>query len=402
MTRTLEVYLNLKHVGTLTETNGKSLSFTYSDDVSTPISLSMPIENKTYNKNIVTPFFENLLPEGDIIKTIASVYLVSEKNPFSLLNIIGEDCAGAIHLSNKNIESKEFPYPKELSTDDFHSLLHKYDNGVPYYQKGMRLSLAGAQNKTTLILRDDIYYIPNFKFPSTHIIKFINPIAPNILLNEFFCTELAKSLGINVSSMEIKKSTNYLYLLIERFDRIKNNADIKRIHQEDFCQILSVKPTNKYQEEGGPSFIKIVDALKSYSSSPLDLILLAKISVYNYLIGNCDYHGKNLSLLHINNSYKLSPFYDLVSTRIYEELSHNMAMSINKKYDFDKINKQDIEKELTSWGLNGPKLLKKIVKDFKYIINNAKEIQLKENLLSESKEINNIIRIIEENYKKLT
>ena len=66
----------------------------------------------------------------------------------------------------------------------------------------------------------------------------------------------------------------------------------------------------------------------------------------------------------------MAPFYDIVSTYIYEDISKNMAMSINKKYDIDSINKEDIIKEFDSWNLNGKSILNLILNEFKDIIFN--------------------------------
>jgi serine/threonine-protein kinase HipA len=47
------------------------------------------------------------------------------------------------------------------------------------------------------------------------------------------------------------------------------------------------------------------------------------------LIGNCDAHGKNYSLLYDSPAPSLAPLYDLVSTAAYDELTTRLAMSID-------------------------------------------------------------------------
>jgi serine/threonine-protein kinase HipA len=51
--------------------------------------------------------------------------------------------------------------------------------------------------------------------------------------------------------------------------------------------------------------------------------------VFNWLIGNCDAHAKNFSLLYDGSMPALAPLYDLVSTTIYPELTHRLAMSVD-------------------------------------------------------------------------
>lgn len=146
MNRVLRVYLQNEYVGDLIEKNGKNLGFVYTESARIPISLSMPLSETKYHNPIVKPYFENLLPEGELLKLIASSYHVSPNNPFSLLQAIGEDCAGAINLieSETSLENK---IAKHFSKQEFLEMIECSYQDIVYYQKGMRLSLAGAQVK---------------------------------------------------------------------------------------------------------------------------------------------------------------------------------------------------------------------------------------------------------------
>lgn len=372
MIKTLKVYLGDDYIGDLIENNGQTLRFVYQDDAKEDISLKMPRSIKTYYHKTVYAFFENLLPEGDILELLAKGKGVSQNNPFSLLSVIGEDCAGAIHLHTDK-PTTTTKLPKVISDSEFNQIINNTSNARFIYQKGIRLSLAGAQDKTTVLIEDDKFYAPNFSHPSTHIVKFDNKQFPNILYNELFCTLLAGALGLATSQMELITKEGTPYLLIERFDRIKNSNGTKRLHQEDFCQLQTVISKNKHQKEGGPAFQNVINIINEYSHrSASDVLMIAKILVFNYLIGNCDYHGKNLSILHQTRS--LTPFYDLVSTIVYEHLSTNMAMAINKKYEIKEIGKQDIIAEINKWGIRGERMLTLILNDFKHIIKHAQEL----------------------------
>jgi serine/threonine-protein kinase HipA len=98
-------------------------------------------------------------------------------------------------------------------------------------------------------------------------------------------------------------------------------------------------PDQKYENEGGPSLAECCQILDKYSSQPiLDKQALVKWVIFNYFIGNADAHGKNLSLIRkIDGSIRLAPFYDLISTRVYPEISKKMAMKIGKETRFDWI-----------------------------------------------------------------
>lgn len=59
---------------------------------------------------------------------------------------------------------------------------------------------------------------------------------------------------------------------------------------------------------------------------------------FDFLMGNMDAHAKNFSLLHMGpDNIRLAPFYDLVCTRAYENLSQKLAMKIGSQNDINQI-----------------------------------------------------------------
>jgi len=123
---------------------------------------------------------------------------------------------------------------------------------------------------------------------------------------------------------------------------------VSRFHQEDCCQACGVKTDIKYEHDGGPGFKQIRDLLVKHARLPFeDIATLVKWGLYNYLIGNCDAHSKNLSLLHnMDGCISLAPAYDLISTTIYDgrfgsKLSRNMGMRVGLHENIDKVNAED-------------------------------------------------------------
>lgn len=98
---------------------------------------------------------------------------------------------------------------------------------------------------------------------------------------------------------------------------------------------------------------------------------------------------------------KLTPFYDLLSTSIYSELSTTMAMRINKIKDSKDVRKEDIIKEFDSWGLKGSLILTEILKDYKNILNNAVELINSMESKDNKEFLTKVYRIIEGNYNNL-
>jgi len=205
---------------------------------------------------------------------------------------------------------------------------------------GLRLSLAGAQDKIAVGLHGDKITLIKGTSPTTHILKPVIGDIKDSVHNELFCMRLAKLVGINVPATEIRYVNDTPYFLVERYDRVQDsNGKIRRLHQEDFCQALGIMPEIKYEREGGPGFARCQEVLRTHSAKPaVDQIALLERLIFNYLIGNSDAHGKNFSLLYSGgNKPKLAPAYDLLSTAVYPDLSVKMAMKIGGKYKPDDV-----------------------------------------------------------------
>lgn len=140
---------------------------------------------------------------------------------------------------------------------------------------------------------------------------------------------------------------SYRCLLFWRYDRsVDTDGNIERLHQEDFYQALGIPTRIKYQNEGSPGLADCFGLVRRAASAPgRDLIHLSNAVVFNYLVGNNDAHGKNFSLLYREvqggRVVELPPFYDLVSTVSYPELSPRMAMKIGGQYVPDKLRQND-------------------------------------------------------------
>ena len=205
-------------------------------------------------------------------------------------------------------------------------------------EDGVRLSLAGAQGKLALAIHGGAYFLPLEGSPSTHILKPASPHFSDLVENEFFCMKLAAAAGLDVAEVEIGIAGTHRFLQVRRYDRTGPESH-DRIHQEDFCQALGLPPDMKYQEEGGPNLKRCFELLRTISAAPgLDALQLFDAVVFNFLIGNCDAHGKNFSFLYdVEAGPRLAPLYDLVCTRAYPELSSSMAMRIGGEKDPSRL-----------------------------------------------------------------
>jgi serine/threonine-protein kinase HipA len=346
MARQLDVFLGSNKIGVLEQDDHGMLWFGYETkwlacDDAVPLSASLPLREERYRSKECRPFFAGLLPEETNRKLVARRYGVSEQNDFALLEQIGAECAGAVSLQ----QTGEMPRAGIASYRgiELRELEEKL-RGLPLTpllagEDGIRLSLAGAQGKAAVAIRDGAYLLPLDGSPSTHILKPDSERFPGLVENEFFCLRLAAALGLDVAPVNIKTAGTIRFLQVTRYDRrADGNEGWARIHQEDFCQALGIAPELKYQNEGGPGFKECFELIRGNSTTPaFDVLKLFDAVVFNFLTGNNDAHGKNFSFLYDGGETRLAPLYDLVSTELYPELSLRMAMKVGKEKEASRV-----------------------------------------------------------------
>lgn len=352
MTTGLLVRIDEDIVGRLWLDDKKHFCFQYDElwleNSRIPLSLSLLLRPDAYLDDESHPFFANLLPEEKIRAVIARNLGVSLNNDYGLLERIGGDCAGAVSLYSETGEPKrEAGTYRKLSLDELSTIISELpQRPLLAGEKGIRLSLAGAQKKLPIFYDEQNYHLGYGTAPSNYIIK---PAIENLdgtVENEAFCMALAHEIGLDVPQSFIHQHEETRVFVVKRFDRVVAGEGTKRLHQEDFCQALRIPPEYKYESEGGPSLAACFNLIRQNSiRSGKDVLSLLNWVIFNYLIGNSDAHGKNISLLLLPEGPMLAPFYDLLSTRIYAHygLAEGLAMKIGGENDPDAIQKKHWE-----------------------------------------------------------
>lgn len=327
------------------------------------ISQSLPAHAEPHEGPEVESFFGNLLPEGDVRSAVARALRISERNDYALLDAIGGDCAGALMLTRPDALIVETTAGGSLlPVDELRRMVTEAPSRpLLAGEHGMRLSLAGAQTKFALCKAGDSWVKPAPGAISTHILKPAIRDLPGSIENEAFCMTLAKRCGLGVPDCWIE-SDPPLYV-VERYDRIRDVATgrVKRLHQEDFCQALGVPSSNKYEAEGGPGLKACFDLVRRVSSDPTgDLLRLLDWVIFNFLIGNHDAHAKNLSLIYRGGQTRLAPFYDLISTAAYPNLSEKFAMRIGGAQTVRYMSMRDWRTFADDCGMTAPFLINRM------------------------------------------
>ena len=378
MAKSLDVYLHTEFVGHLTQDDGGQMVFQYAESwldkpAASPLSQSLPLRRERFSRNECRGYFGGILPEESKREIVARNLSISARNDYAMLERIGGECAGAVTFvpTGEPLPDTTHRY-RMLSSEQLAGVLRELPNRpLLAGDAGIRLTLAGAQDKLAVRVDDDEISLPLNGAPSTHILKPGGDRFEGVVANEALCMRLAAAIGIPTAEVEARTVDGMDYLLVERYDRFHRTAPgkepaLERLHQEDFCQAVGIVSEMKYQKEGGPSLKRCFALLREVSSTPdTDLDHLLDAVIFNYLVGNNDAHGKNFSLLYRSLGtdevqVSLSPLYDSLSTIYYPEISRTMAMKIGGEYSSEKVMARNFEQFAEEAGLAKPMVQKRV------------------------------------------
>jgi serine/threonine-protein kinase HipA len=347
----LHIFNDQEQVGSIS-TSDKGLSFAYHPyylkEGGYPISVSMPLRDEAFPENVTLPFFDGLLPEGEQRRELSDLLHISSTSTVKLLGALAGECVGNLiilddQMSIEQARADDGYVP--LSVSELEDLLRPQSATRTRFIAQRRLSLAGAQAKIGLFHKDNRWFATTGLSPTTHIVKPASLFDPSLLANEFLTMRLADACGLRVPASAVLKCGDFFGLALERFDRRRLGANVVRLGQEDFCQALSIMPGRKYENEGGPGYAALFTVTTEHTSPPLpNLHALLGIILFNFLVGNCDAHAKNFSLLRdpATGALSLAPAYDLLSTTYYgDRLLRSMAMAMGRHSNIDHIEGED-------------------------------------------------------------
>jgi len=385
--RSLGVWLNRIRIGTWSIDARGGHEFRYEESwlvhpQTRPVSLSLPLAEAgyTYRGDVVSAYFDNLLPDSsEIRQRIRSRYGAASLSAFDLLAEIGRDCVGAIQL----LPEDETPSPidriegRPIDEQEIAAILKgltAMGSGGRVTDEEFRISLAGAQEKTALLRHEGRWLVPHGSTPSTHIVKLplgrIGGLGLDMtgsVENEWLCANIAAALGLEVAHCEIARFEDVTALVVERFDRrmAEDDKRIIRLPQEDFCQLTGTPPGGKYESDGGPGIETIMGVLFGSQEASRDRETFFTAQVLFWLLAAPDGHAKNYSVfVERGGRFRLTPLYDIMSA--YPVLGHGsgmippeklkLAMAFrgkNRHYEWDKIGPRHIRETARLCGFEG-------------------------------------------------
>lgn len=103
--RSAYVYVRNVFAGVLSETDSGYM-FVYDENYlksenASPVSLTLPIREESYNSRTLFPFFDGLIPEGWLLGVVSRNWKIDMKDRFGLLLVACKDSIGNVSISEE-------------------------------------------------------------------------------------------------------------------------------------------------------------------------------------------------------------------------------------------------------------------------------------------------------------
>lgn len=357
-------------IGQLVTTDEGALDFAYAESwlatrANHVLSLSLPLSEAPFGDVPTRAFFDNLLQENDQLNYVMAREGLSRGDIGGLLAHVGADCAGAVSVLPE--DAPPVKRPGDLNTDydalldaEFRDLVARLATGKPL-PEGMKdpSPVAGVRDKISLAaLPDGSFGLPKegTGAPTTHILKIPHSEHRHEARDEAFATLLAHDCGLPVGTCLAQQIDEHEVLLIQRFDRVVEGTNVRRIHQEDFAQAAGLPAELKYERRGveGRRFdASTIGRILGETGYPaLSRAFFIRLTLFNLLIGNNDNHAKNHALLHRpGEAPELAPFYDLVPVQTVSGFREDLAFKIGNAEFPESIALDDLDQFARQIGL---------------------------------------------------
>lgn len=303
-------------------------------------------------------FLENLLPEGQALDDVAAVNHLSKSNLFGLVRALGKESAGAFSILPDDLALEKAPSSKREITfaELSERIRHREQTPFSVWDGKVRMSIAGYQDKIAVFRdSDQRLFLVEGELASTFNLKPAprNPVVKHLVINEFFCMSLAKRANLDAAKVELLRVPEPV-LLVERFDRAvsKDSNSVERIHIIDGCQALGLPPSYKYERNfgnsedvrnirDGASLKRMFDLTSLSDNKSSETLKLLRWVLFQYVSGNTDAHGKNLSYFVDEEGIRLAPAYDVVCVEAHDCFDKTTAMAIGDTFEYADVRAYD-------------------------------------------------------------
>ncbi len=290
------------------------------------IALRMPIRAESYASTALLPIFAMNRPEGflynEIVRRMAKHVHFDD---MLLLSIVGENQIGRLTYrvpeaakpaKNATVGKRQLLRGGGQELFDF--LVETYfDSGISGVQP--KVMVPDADKKQAETVKDEARTIVH----NDLVVKHSGDSFPFLTHNEFLCMDAARRAGLDVPTFDLSEDGDFFVL-----DRFDLRGD-ERLGVEDFAVLLerSYDPHGNYKYRG--AYEDIAKAIKVFCREGESLASGQRFFEYlalSVLVRNGDAHLKNFSLIYdtpVGESPRLSPVYDVVTTTVYDYVSHS-------------------------------------------------------------------------------
>lgn len=340
--REARILFKRQSAGLLTETAGGGTRFVYDPGWNEPIACALPILRREHPwPTGLHPVFEHLGPEGWLREQQAARAHLAVADDFGLLLRYGADCIGAIGV--EPVTPADPPAAPAAGA------------------VAPRRTVSGVQKKLLAVRQTGGLFAPApADGPAPFIAKFNSESDATLVRNEALSLAwTADMLGrAEVTAFETGRvqGVEGPALLVHRFDRTPTDAPLRL---EDFAQILARPQGRDHRGKYDASYEEVAAVIERHSVRPvIDKERLFRRLVVYALVGNCDAHLKNFSLLERPEGLRLAPAYDVVNTLLYgERFDGDLALAIGgRKRLATAVERSDFERFGAEIGLN-PKVV---------------------------------------------
>jgi len=336
-----------------------------------PLSPALPFQAPSdgYAVGAVKRFVENLLPEGRALDIAATTYRVSKSNIYALISSLGTETTGAFRFwrSDDVPPAVAAKPPREVTREELDQRIAERDKiPLAVWDGRVRMSIAGVQDKLMVYLDRPLsdagrLFLVEPPLASTHILKPdpARAVTPHLVVNEHFCMSLARRMKLPVADVSIYRTPRPV-LVVRRFDRVvvqgaaddaahgANEPTVRRLHIIDACQASDLPESFKYERNlgsgehvrnirEGVSFQMLFERVEQTVNKAVARMTLLRWALFQFLIGNCDAHGKNFSFFVRREGLDPAPWYDLLSVVQYPGIDHELAMAWGDAFSLGEV-----------------------------------------------------------------
>ena len=336
-----------------------------------PLSPALPLQPSAGGHAVgaVKRFVENLLPEGRALDITATTYRVSKSNIYALITALGTETTGAFRFwrSDEVPPAVAAKPPREVTREELDQrIAERGQIPLALWDGKVRMSIAGVQDKLMVYLDRPLneggrLFLVEPPLASTHILKPdpARQVTPHLVVNEHFCMSLARRMKLPAAEVGLYRTPRPV-LVVRRFDRVvvqgvgggaAQGADepaVRRLHIIDACQASDLPESCKYERNlgsgehvrnirEGVSFQMLFERVEQTVNKAVARMTLLRWALFQFLIGNCDAHGKNFSFFVRREGLDPAPWYDLVSVVQYPGIDHDLAMAWGDAFSLDGV-----------------------------------------------------------------